>query len=366
MGILLALITHIFPALQFLTTFELSQETLLYVFLPVLLFESAYNIKFRELIQHTRAITLLAVVALILSAMITAGILFYTLGSIGIAVPFLVLFLFGTLISATDPVSVLALFKEMGAPKRLTLIFEGESLFNDGTALALFFVILSLLLPHGHTHESFFVQLVSHLAPFLGSTFPVFSGIVSFLCMIGMGFLLGGLIGYTAAKSVPYIRKSKLLEVMLTVILAHATFLFAEWMHHTFFPVSAVIATTIAALVMGNYGHYKLSYQTRHMMHEYWEFFAFIVNSLVFLLVGVMMMRLNIHVSELILPMAIAIIAVAVGRAISVYSVLIPLNQTKKEYPIPTTWMHLLSWGSLRGGLAIIIALFIPEDFTLP
>lgn len=184
--------------------------------------------------------------------------------------------------------------------------------------------------------------------------------------MILMGFVVGGSIGYAASNIIPYIRHSKMLEITLTVIMAHATFLFAEWINHAIVPVSAVITTTIAAIVMGNYGRYKLSAETRHMMGEYWEFFAFIVNSLVFLLVGIMIIDLNIHFKELIVPMFATVIVVAIARPISVYGVLIPLNITKKEYAIPPSWMHLLSWGSLRGGLSVIMALIIPADFTLP
>ena len=163
-GILIAFLAKFIPVLQFLTAFKLSPETLLYVFLPILLFESAYNIRFREMIQHTRAISLLAVVSLLLAAVFSAIVLYYIFGLIGIAVPFLVLFAFGTLISATDPVSVLALFKEMGAPRRLTLLFEGESLFNDGTALALFLVILSIMIP-GFGAHNWFSHLITHMIP---------------------------------------------------------------------------------------------------------------------------------------------------------------------------------------------------------
>lgn len=112
-GILLGILVKFFPVFGFLTAFELSKETLLYIFLPVLLFESAYNIKYREIIQHTRVISLLAVVGLLISAVLTAVGLYYILGIFGIFIPFLVLLAFGTLISATDPVAVLALFKEM-------------------------------------------------------------------------------------------------------------------------------------------------------------------------------------------------------------------------------------------------------------
>lgn len=362
-GILIALLAKFVPALQFLTAFKLSPETLLYVFLPILLFESAYNIRFREMIQHTRAISLLAVVGLILAALLAAVILYFIFGLLGIAVPFLVLFAFGTLISATDPVSVLALFKEMGAPRRLTLLFEGESLFNDGTALALFLVILSIMIP-GYGAHNWFSHLITHMIP--GQTGLMISGFLSFILMILVGFIVGGAVGYLASRSVVFLKKSKMLEITLTLIIAHATFLFAEWINHMFVPVSAVIATTVAALVMGNYGRYKLSSETRHMMGEYWEFFAFIANSLVFILVGVLIIELNIRFSEVIIPTLIAIAVIAFARAVSVYAVLLPLNAMKKEFIIPDSWLKLLSWGSLRGSLAIIMALMIPEDFTLP
>lgn len=363
-GLLLGILVKLFPSLGFLITFELTKETLLYIFFPVLLFESAYNIKFREITQHARAISLLAALGLIISALISATLLFFALGLTGIHIPFLVLFTFGALISATDPVAVLALFKEMGAPKRLTLIFEGESLFNDATALALLGVILSVLL-HDASHHSVFAHMIEPLIHSMGQFGIIFSGLLSFFLMILFGAIIGGLIGYGASRSIPYIKKIPVLEVALTLIIAHATFLFAEWMNHIIVPTSPFVATILAAIIMGNYGRYKLSSETRYIMGEYWEFFAFIVNSMVFFLVGIMIAGLHIEFSELWLPILLSIIIVAVARAISVYAVLIPLNWTKKEFHIPTSWMHLLSWGSLRGGLSIILALFIPEDFTL-
>ena len=191
------------------------------------------------------------------------------------------------------------------------------------------------------------------------------SGFLSFILMIVVGFVIGGMIGYFASRSIVFLKKSKMLEITLTLIIAHATFLFAEWINHMLVPVSAVIATTVAALVMGNYGRYKLSSETRHMMGEYWEFFAFIANSLVFILVGILMVELKIQFTEVIIPTIIAIVVIMIARLISVYAVLLPLNATKKEFIVPESWLKLLSWGSLRGSLAIIMALMIPEDFTL-
>lgn len=250
----------------------------------------------------------------------------------------------------------------MGAPRRLTLLFEGESLFNDGTALALFTVILAILIPGHGAHNTF--TLFMHDAMH-GNEWSVYiTGFASFVLMIVVGFVVGGLIGYAASRIIPYLKHSKMLEIGLTLVIAHATFLFAEWINHMLVPVSAVIATTISALVLGNYGRYKLTSETRHIMGEYWEFFAFIANSLVFLLVGILIVKLNIHFSEVFLPICLAILVVAIARVVSVYMVLLPLNASKKEYIIPHSWMQLLSWGSLRGSLAIIMALMIPSDFN--
>lgn len=216
--------------------------------------------------------------------------------------------------------------------------------------------------PEGH--KSVFVSMVEPVMRIFGENSFIAMGFLSFLLMIVMGFVIGGLIGYFASRSLVYIQKSHLLEITLTLVIAHATFLFTEWINEIIVPASPVIATTIAAIVMGNYGRYKMSAETRHTMGEYWEFFAFIANSLVFLLVGVMIVNLNVSFSELWLPIILSILAVAISRAISVYAILIPLNKAKKEFQIPLSWMHLLSWGSLRGGLAIIMALFIPANFS--
>lgn len=361
-GILVWILAKFFPAFSFFVSFELTKETLMYIFLPVLLFESAYNIRFREIVQHTRAISLLAVISLLISAVLSATLLYFILNFIWIPVPFLLLLAFWTLISATDPVSVLALFKEMWAPRRLTLIFEWESLFNDWTALALFLVILSILIPNFWWHD-LFSNFLHHILPSWTISVIVW-WFLSFLMMIFFGFVIGGFVWLVATRSIIFIKKYKLLEITLTIVIAHATFLFAEFINHFIVPVSAVIATTVAAIVMWNYGRFKLSAETRHLMSEYWEFFAFVANSMVFLLVGVTIINLDIQFKELWIPVVASVIVVAFARAVSIYSVLIPLNFLKKEFIIPKNWMHLLSWGSLRGGLAIIMVLFIPSDFS--
>ena len=134
---------------SFITSFQLTPELLFFVFLPILIFESAYNMSVRSITENIYSIGLLAVVGLIVSTLFVGVAGYYVFKLAGFEVPMLALLLFGAIISSTDPVAVLALFKEYGAPRRLTLIFEGESLFNDATGFAAFLVILDLL-QHGY------------------------------------------------------------------------------------------------------------------------------------------------------------------------------------------------------------------------
>lgn len=143
-----------FAFFGFIESLTLTPELLFYVFLPVLLFESGYNIKYKELTQNKLSIWTLAIVGMLISTLLVASIGYYALQLVSYPVPFAVMFLFGALISATDPVAVLSLFKEVGAPRRLSLIFEGESLFNDGTALALFFITLEIIISGVFTSQS--------------------------------------------------------------------------------------------------------------------------------------------------------------------------------------------------------------------
>lgn len=362
-GILIAFSTQI-PLLSFLDDFQLTPELLLYIFLPILLFEAAYNIDYKDFFRNLRSISALAVISLIISACLIWWGLQLALGFVGIVVPFTVTFLFGTLISATDPVAVLALFKELGAPKRLTLIFEGESLFNDGTALALFLVVLGSIIAlsgGGSEHLNILMWAMDHLK------FPSFlSGSISFLSMIIGGVLFGALVGFCFSQLIGRLKNEEFLELALTLSLAHMTFIGAEILNHFFLPISGVIATTIAAMVLGNYGRYKISPLVEKTMGHYWEFFAFLANSLVFMLVGIMVVGLDVDWTHMALPILLAVLVTMIARAISIYSVVGGLNALRLEEYIPLSWQHLLSWGSLRWALAVIMVLLIPEDMKLP
>jgi CPA1 family monovalent cation:H+ antiporter len=338
----------------FVSSFHLTPELLFFVFLPILIFESAYNMNVRSLTENFYSIGLLAIVGLIISTVFVGVVGFYTFKFAGFEVPMLVLLLFGAIISSTDPVAVLALFKEYGAPKRLTLIFEGESLCNDATGFAAFLVVLELLV-HGYTGWN-----------------SALSALVSFFTMLIGGIIFGLFMGFVFAKLIEWVKGNEHLEITLTLLVAHFTFILTEVISEHLeingheIRLSSIIATMVASMVIGNFGRFKMSPHVEEYMERFWGYFAFVTNSLVFILMGLLFANLSISLNVAILPIVLAIAVVVVGRAASVYPVLWLVNLTGKEDKIPENWMHLLSWGSLRGALAVIMVLLIPEDLTVP
>ncbi|MGR8941366.1 MAG: cation:proton antiporter [Gammaproteobacteria bacterium] len=339
---------------SFITSFQLTPELLFFVFLPILVFESAYNMNVRSITENIYSIGLLAVVGLIVLTLFVGVAGYYVFKLAGFEVPILALLLFGAIIASTDPVAVLALFKEYGAPRRLTLIFEGESLLNDSTGFAAFLVILELL-KHGYTGPE-----------------SIFTALFSFFTMLIGGIIFGLAMGFLFSKLIEVAKGHEYLEITLTLLVAHFTFVLAEVISEHLvilgqeIRLSSIIATLTASMVIGNYGRYKMSHGVEEYMEKFWGYFAFLANSLVFILMGLLFVNLAIRLDVAIWYILLAIAVVVVGRAVSVYPLLWLLNKTGKEEPVPTSWMHLLSWGSLRGSLAVIMVLLIPKDLTVP
>lgn len=309
---------------------EMTPEFILVLMLPALLFEAAWNLRFKELKANWLPISVFATLGVVISMLVVAALMYF-FSELGLAAALL----FGALISATDPISVLALFRKLGVNKRLSLIMEGESLFNDGTAVVLFKLVL--------------------LSAIAGTTISLTSAAGSFALMVGGGAVLGVGLGFAASRLTSYF-DDHLLEVTLTAILAYGSYLVAEALH-----VSPVIATICAGLVMGNYGsRVGMSDHTRHAVSLFWEYAAFVVNSLVFLLIGLQIkMDLLIDHSGLI---AIGIIAILVARALLVYG-LSPVIARLEKKDLPKPWRHVLVWGGLRGSLCMALALSLPADF---
>jgi monovalent cation:H+ antiporter, CPA1 family len=353
-GMILGLLTQL-PAFSFFQEFSLTPELLFYLLLPTLIFESAYNINVRRMVEDSWIILILAILGLIVSTLCIAVALFYGLGFIGVEIPFMLALLFGAIISATDPVAVLALFKEYGAPRRLSLIFEGESLFNDATAVALFFVLLEIILVGYHGFET------------------ILEGVISFSSMMIGGVAVGVIIGAIFAKLVGLCRDNETASITLTIVLAHVTFIFTEILSHHLslggfeLPLSPIIATTISALLMGNYGRSKIHPRAEEFVEQLWGQLAFMANSLIFILIGILFISAPIFDLQMLTVVIFTIIIVAVARAISIYPVVEGFNLiSKPEQKIPRSWQHLLSWGSLRGALAVTMVLLIPADLSFP
>ena len=341
-------------AFSFISSFQLTPELLFFVFLPILIFESAYNINIRNIEENKFVISVLAILGLLISTFFIGYVGQWALHLIGLDIPLLVTLLFGAAISATDPVAVLSLFKEYGAPHRLTLIFEGESLFNDGTAFAIFLVFLEIM------QNSF------------QGTATIIEGFFSFFTMLFGGILFGLLMGLTFSKMIELVKGNEHLEITLTLLVAHFTFLLSELIsekliiygHHIH--LSSIIATLVSSLVMGNLGRYKMSSGVEEYMEKFWSYFAFLANSLVFLLMGLLFTELSVSLHLTILPILLMILVVAVARALSIYLSIGMVNQIKSEESIPANWQHLLAWGSLRGSLAVIMVMLIPDNLSLP
>ena len=312
-------------ALQTRLRLQMTPELVLALFLPPLLFEAAFHIQARDLLDELPTILSLAVLGVALST-ILVGVALSFLGIL----PLSVALLFGALLAATDPVSVVSTFKALGAPRRLTTLLEGESLLNDGTAIVLFQIMIALVL-HGKLD-------------------PV-QGVFDFVRISFGGVIVGLILGYGVAYLIGRI-DDYLIETTLTTVLAYGTYLVAEHFH-----VSGVLAVVMAGLVNGNQGARGMSPTTRIVLYNFWEYVAFLANSMVFLLIG-----MNLDLGELslnIYPILIAIGVVLFVRAVSVYGLGVLLRLVKRNPSL--TYQHVLFWGGLRGAVSLALAFSLEE-----
>lgn len=336
-GIFLAFISDHLTHLNFLNSLHLSPELIFYVFLPTLIFESAFHINLKQFTQNIPIISTLSIVGMLMSSALIGGLTHYFLD-----LPWLFALLFGTIVSATDPISILSLFKQIGAPKRLSIIIEGESLFNDGTALVMFGILLEFIL--------------NKTAHFGGST--VFYTLQDFLIVIVGGLAVGLSLGLLFTKALDYVKNSKEIEITITLLLAHFTFIVAE----SLFGVSGIIATVAAGLVIGNYGAYKISPSIKEIVTHFWDYSAFLVNSLIFLMVGFIVYSTKDSVINLLPSIGIIILIAIVSRMIMIYTLTPLVNLIHPKNRISRKWMHIIQWSGIRGALAIALVLTLPKD----
>lgn len=333
-GLTLGLLAERFAGFAVLRHVELSPDLILFVFLPTLVFESAFNLDSRLLSKNLTPVLVLAAPGLLLSTVLIGG---------GIAwltdLPFGAALLFGALISATDPVAVVALFKELGAPRRLAILVEGESLFNDATAIVLFHLILAVI---------------------GGGVFTVTTlgwGALDFIRVFVGGLVVGGLIGYVMVRSIAVAEDDPLVEVALSTVVAYAAFIAAEHYLH----VSGVMATVGAGVIIGVYGTPRFTPAVRAFLHQFWEYAAFVANGLIFLLVG-----LSVSLSGLVDyagPIGWAILLVLVVRGLVIFGIVPVVGRLPGSEPISRGYQTVLWWGGLRGAVGLALAFTLPETF---
>ena len=316
---------------------DVSSDLILAILVPPLLFEATLQIKWEKLRRNIVPILLLAVLGTLLSTIIVSEIITWVLD-----IPLLAAFAFGALISATDPVAVVSLFRSLGVSKRLGLLMEGESLLNDGVAIVFFSMAVGF--------ASAGINPADQGLSILGQ------GLIEFLRVALGGLTVGFVLGYVVSYGILKNLDDHMIETTTTFALALGAYVIAESFH-----VSGILAVVAAGLMVGNIGMQNTSPTTRLTIENFWEFLAFVANSLVFLFIG-----LEIEITQLlpgIVPIIVAVLAVLFSRAIVVYGITAVYSRyASLPQKIPMPYRHVMFWGGLRGAISLALALTLTGD----
>ena len=318
--------------------FEISSETFLMVFLPVLLFETALAMNVRRLMDDIGPILMMAIVAVVVCTVVV-GVTVSAVSSYGLVACLLL----GAIVATTDPVAVVGIFREVGAPKRLTTLVEGESLFNDAASIALYSVLLAVLGGTGTLSVSgVFTDFLVH---FIGG------GVAGYVMGRGACFLFAWLRGFPTA------------EITLTLTLAYLSFFISEH----YLGVSGVVATVIAGLVVGSTGRTRMSPVTFEHLASSWEQFGFWANSLIFIFAAMLVPKLMAatDLQELLLVVVVFVVTL-LARAIVVFGLLPLLGLTPFGTRVSTPYKVVMMWGGLRGAVSLALALAVTEQVAVP
>lgn len=309
---------------EYVASDQVFKTAVILIFLSALIGDAALKLHFQELKESKRPILLLSLLGTMITFILVAG-LCYVLLDLSLQISLV----FGALMAATDPVSVLSIFKAMGLNKKLSVIVEGESLANDGVAVVLFKIAL----------------VTTAL-----SMSNVMNGTLEFSKVVLGGMVIGIVGGYIASKITSKI-DNYLVEIGLSIVLFYGVFEIAESFH-----LSGIISVVFAGLILGTYGkNVGMSDLTHEKMDSFWETIAFIANALIFLMVGLEIS--NIDFTDKWLEIGGSILIVLLSRFIAVYVSLM------RDREVLNTWKPIIAWGGLKGSLSIALILGVSPSF---
>jgi CPA1 family monovalent cation:H+ antiporter len=310
---------------------ELSRELIFLIFLPPLLFEGCLNMDLSLLARNWRRVLLLALPGTIVSTLILGFGIYYLFGWLGAELPIALALLLGVMLSPTDPISVLAIFKEHGVSDELSILVEGESVFNDGIGVVLFLIAVEVATGH---------------------PVSVSSGVAEFLREVAGGALIGFGFGYLTHRTLGRL-DDHLVEVVISLVLAYGVYLVADRFH-----MSGVIAVVVAGLIIGNYGRvFSMSPTTRIALAHFWDATAFIANSLLFLLIG-----LELELDRLLsfgMAIGVTFLLMIIVRSLIVHGSF-SIDRLLGGHRLPRGWTTVVNWGGVRGSIPIALALGLP------
>jgi CPA1 family monovalent cation:H+ antiporter len=354
--LLLVIVGFVVGLMPFLPHEHIDPNLVLYVFIPALLFEGAWNAELDRLEAEWLPIVLLAIPGMVLSLLVVAVVLYF-----GIGLAWLLALLVGAIVAPTDPVAVIALFQQLGVPDRLRALVEGESIFNDGTGGAAYELVLAVLLPTLGLAEVSGNPSFQH-APALGIMAEV-------LWLIFGGLLLGLGVGWLVSHLLRRI-DDRLVVITITLAVAYGMYLLGSALQ-----TSGLLAVVGAGLVMGSYGRKNaMSPRTIEAADDVWEFIDYLANSLLFLLLGFELALTNL--AQSFPGICFGVLGAVIGRVLMIY-LFLPLQDVLARWwahrtlkrnarfprprPVPPAWRPVIVLSGLRGALSLALVLSLPE-----
>ncbi|MEO6276560.1 sodium:proton antiporter [Roseateles sp.] len=306
-------------------------DVLMQGMLSLLLFAGALHVDLSELKALRWPVAALALIGTLLSTLIVGYGLFFTLPWVGLELPLMYCLLFGALISPTDPIAVMGILKSAGAPKNLELVIAGESLFNDGVGVVIFALLLGMLL--------------SGVAPTTGSALTLLAR------EAGGGIVFGLVLGYVTYRLLKSVDDYKV-EVLLTLAAVTGGYALASHLH-----ISGPLAMVVTGLIIGNQGRaLAMSDTTRRYVDMFWELLDEILNAVLFVLIGMEVLLINFS-SAVLVAGAVVIVVTLLARLLSVG---LPVAAFGARFGMPSGAWRVLTWGGLRGGISVALALSLP------